>query len=101
CDWSAVYCIVATCFFFFFSSRRRHTRLVSDWSSDVCSSDLYEWSLGDVTRHAAQACTGGLTSPRDHSYAGIWPLGCMYHSRRKKIGRASGRERGEGCVGGG
>src|SRR5438046_10103779 len=24
----------------FFSSRRRHTRLVSDWSSDVCSSDL-------------------------------------------------------------
>src|SRR5215213_5924966 len=27
-------------FFFFFSSRRRHTSLVSDWSSDVCSSDL-------------------------------------------------------------
>src|SRR3546814_6815182 len=26
----------------FFSSRRRHTRLrISDWSSDVCSSDLY------------------------------------------------------------
>src|SRR5437016_10426323 len=25
---------------FFFSSRRRHTSLVSDWSSDVCSSDL-------------------------------------------------------------
>src|ERR1019366_9559010 len=28
--------------FFFFSSRRRHTRSVSDWSSDVCSSDLTE-----------------------------------------------------------
>src|SRR5438046_3723521 len=28
--------------FFFFSSRRRHTRLVSDWSSDVCSSDLVQ-----------------------------------------------------------
>src|SRR5438046_5693706 len=27
-------------FYVFFSSRRRHTRLVSDWSSDVCSSDL-------------------------------------------------------------
>src|SRR5262249_56525715 len=26
----------------FFSSRRRHTRLVSDWSSDVCSSALLE-----------------------------------------------------------
>src|SRR3712207_7775011 len=28
-------------FFFFFSSRRRHTRYWRDWSSDVCSSDLY------------------------------------------------------------
>src|SRR5690348_17574732 len=28
-------------FFFFFSSRRRHTRWTGDWSSDVCSSDLY------------------------------------------------------------
>src|SRR5262245_52315444 len=27
-------------FYFFFSSRRRHTRCLSDWSSDVCSSDL-------------------------------------------------------------
>src|SRR5262245_62520335 len=32
-------------FIFFFSSRRRHTRCLSDWSSDVCSSDL-------VRRHA-------------------------------------------------
>src|SRR5205807_6674216 len=29
------------CVFFFFSSRRRHTRLQGDWSSDVCSSDLF------------------------------------------------------------
>src|SRR3712207_5382156 len=27
--------------FFFFSSRRRHTRYWRDWSSDVCSSDLF------------------------------------------------------------
>src|SRR2546429_236027 len=26
---------------FFFSSRRRHTRCSRDWSSDVCSSDLW------------------------------------------------------------
>src|SRR5256885_12300624 len=31
--------------FFFFSSRRRHTRLQGDWSSDVCSSDLYNGNL--------------------------------------------------------
>src|SRR5690625_1706152 len=29
------------CLLFFFSSRRRHTRWPRDWSSDVCSSDLY------------------------------------------------------------
>src|ERR1022692_1126527 len=28
-------------FSFFFSSRRRHTILKGDWSSDVCSSDLF------------------------------------------------------------
>src|SRR2546430_15411043 len=33
--------------FFFFSSRRRHTIFDCDWSSDVCSSDLYyAYSLG-------------------------------------------------------
>src|SRR5690606_41209536 len=34
-------------FVFFFSSRRRHTRFSRDWSSDVCSSDLF-------------FCTGGF-----------------------------------------
>src|SRR6266481_7108763 len=29
-------------FFFFFSSRRRHTIWNCDWSSDVCSSDLFD-----------------------------------------------------------
>src|SRR5204863_4291327 len=30
---------------FFFSSRRRHTRSLRDWSSDVCSSDLFaKWA---------------------------------------------------------
>src|SRR5204862_4829909 len=32
-------------FFFFFSSRRRHTRSLRDWSSDVCSSDLFSREL--------------------------------------------------------
>src|SRR5205814_3221444 len=32
--------------FFFFSSRRRHTRCLSDWSSDVCSSDLALRTVG-------------------------------------------------------
>src|SRR5262249_57855611 len=46
-------------FFFFFSSRRRHTRLVSDWSSDVCSSDLWQTHIehqaaGDICASVVQ-----------------------------------------------
>src|SRR5258705_5668123 len=41
-------------FFFFFSSRRRHTRCLSDWSSDVCSSDLF--SLLDDHRYEYLEC---------------------------------------------
>src|SRR5437016_13607258 len=43
--------------FFFFSSRRRHTRLVSDWSSDVCSSDLFlnQLTPADVSYNVAGA----------------------------------------------
>src|SRR5438046_3298881 len=37
--------------YFFFSSRRRHTRLVSDWSSDVCSSDLLQSITIGVFKH--------------------------------------------------
>src|SRR5439155_6641346 len=33
--------ILEVIFCFFFSSRRRHTRWPRDWSSDVCSSDLF------------------------------------------------------------
>src|SRR3972149_127295 len=40
-----VRCVYLCCFVFFFSSRRRHTRFDCDWSSDVCSSDLYYITL--------------------------------------------------------
>src|SRR2546430_4386985 len=34
----------------FFSSRRRHTRFDCDWSSDVCSSDLDDLRIEDITQ---------------------------------------------------
>src|SRR5258705_7573089 len=37
-------------FAFFFSSRRRHTSCLSDWSSDVCSSDLWQRTLAGIVR---------------------------------------------------
>src|SRR3989304_8208616 len=41
--------LCASCFFFCSSSRRRYTRCSRDWSSDVCSSDLYG-PMRDLTR---------------------------------------------------
>src|SRR5690606_40254748 len=63
---------------FFFSSRRRHTRFSRDWSSDVCSSDLFEGRnlfaddsplRAAVARHAPDAA------------AALYDLGAMFGSR--------------------
>src|ERR1019366_9994320 len=62
---------------FLLSSRRRHTRLVSDWSSDVCSSDLESLALSAALSMA----------PRD-----LWNL---FIAASNQIGRASCRERVE------
>src|SRR2546428_10871023 len=40
---------------FFFSSRRRHTRSDRDWSSDVCSSDLFRLLLASAERRIKEA----------------------------------------------
>src|SRR5262249_59696357 len=50
-------------FFFFFSSRRRHTRLVSDWSSDVCSSDLHARRLLNPKLMRMTAAAARITPP--------------------------------------
>src|SRR5947199_8603919 len=55
-------------FFFFFSSRRRHTRCLSEWSSDVCSSDLLMAVLQvrmAVKRRAAEIGTTGTSAQAD------------------------------------
>src|SRR5262245_64282467 len=50
-------CVVSV--YFFFSSRRRHTRCLSDWSSDVCSSDSARRQVRDELegrlRHSGRA----------------------------------------------
>src|SRR5437879_3770770 len=56
-------------FIFFFSSRRRHTRYIGDWSSDVCSSDLFE--KRDALNQEAQL----LRQERD-----------LVHEKKREIG---------------
>src|SRR5690606_40173412 len=46
---------------FFFSSRRRHTRFSRDWSSDVCSSDLF--GEGKLRRQQQEAERGPFQLP--------------------------------------
>src|SRR3546814_3733195 len=38
CSWFACY----VCYFFFFKQKTAYEMRISDWSSDVCSSDLYD-----------------------------------------------------------
>src|SRR5262249_58858866 len=89
--------------FFFFSSRRRHTRLVSDWSSDVCSSDLLGDLLGARAREqlvellGPRGLRGGRHLERAHGLVDLVGVGGLALGELHdavEIGRASCRERG-------
>src|SRR5258706_8524741 len=92
-DWSVTG--VQTCALFI-SSRRRHTRLVSDWSSDVCSSDLADieqvlpWVFDAILHDPLDECRIQITG--DHGFSLVRFLVGLNRVRRK-IGRASCRER--------
>src|SRR6266487_5761808 len=72
--------------FFFFSSRRRHTRWTGDWSSDVCSSDLF---LAEATHQGIEsleqlndlffAWAGQVASRRVHAETGQAPI-CRFEA---------------------
>src|SRR3712207_2181928 len=57
--------LVCRCAFFFFSSRRRHTRYWRDWSSDVCSSDLYAARMSHADGKADGQGLGIILAVRD------------------------------------
>src|SRR3546814_5311070 len=45
---------VMLCCFFFFKQKTAYEMRISDWSSDVCSSDLYEEIPADLADKAAE-----------------------------------------------
>src|SRR5262249_56287353 len=96
----------------FFSRRRRHTRLVSDWSSDVCSSDLRratEFRTVKVVQTLAWIAGGGLlkfggapvfdVSARNSAIKAMTAIGRGSDAVADEIGRASCREGGWKWVG--
>src|SRR5437763_638854 len=74
---------------FFFSSRRRHTSYIGDWSSDVCSSDLYH-------RVPPSADAGSLMGSRKrlqlHHPSHRLHVRC-HHQRRVAVQDLAGRGR--------
>src|SRR5204862_4775011 len=81
---------------FFFSSRRRHTRSLRDWSSDVCSSDLYH---PDAQNEADRAVVNAwIRAPGN--FDGVIDLDAALRdpatpnrSEERRVGK-EGRERG-------
>src|SRR5262249_57488815 len=76
---------------FFFARRRRHTRVVSDWSSDVCSSDLWPRLPRVATRIEGDEARGA-----DKAARGAWLANLVTNAgddEGNEIGRASCRER--------
>src|SRR5437016_7062739 len=77
--------------YFFFSIRRRHTRLVSDWSSDVCSSDLYIVPTCQRLFTLETCCGYGYGPARD-----LHPLPRIFKGQRELTGRRRNRDAFQG-----
>src|SRR3546814_1338091 len=94
---SCLHCAVVfiySTFFFFFKQKTAYEMRISDWSSDVCSSDLLAQRIlhpHPVTDRAQiiaeMEVSGGLDARDDAHHASF------FVRRRVKIGRASCRER--------
>src|SRR5258705_9438884 len=76
---------------FFFSSRRRHTRCLSDWSSDVCSSDLSRitTTLRSLTRTPTTltTCTDVRSEEHTSELQSLRHLVCRLLLEKKKTTR--------------
>src|SRR3546814_3048442 len=77
---SVLSCIVL--FFFFFKQKTAYEMRISDWSSDVCSSDLQVGTQGLPGRRQAALAQGGADAG-----------GQVRAVAQQEIGRASCRER--------
>src|SRR3546814_3521615 len=97
-------CSVVFFLFFLFKQKTAYEMRISDWSSDVCSSDLGRWrgrhdQKGTMTdRSSTQAYLTGqlliaMPTMADPRFARAVIYLCAHSDEGAKIGRASCRER--------
>src|SRR3546814_3285264 len=106
------------CLFFFFKQKTAYEMRISDWSSDVCSSDLQSASSTNLTTRSSAAARvpamkidGGLggdlrnagkaaASQEAQGYDGVWTAETSHdplRSETRRVGKecvSSGRSRG-------
>src|SRR3546814_3499888 len=81
--------------FFFFKQKTAYEMRISDWSSDVCSSDLYPLLKAEFTLSFAQI--GLITLTYQFSASLLQPLIGLYTDRRPQP-RSEERRVGKECV---
>src|SRR3546814_10027405 len=93
-------CIVSVCclfyIFFFFKQKTAYEMRISDWSSDVCSSDLLVRAYARlVAGMAARFRNYGLPTGDllQEGNVGLLQAASRFEPERGEIGRASCRER--------
>src|SRR3546814_1332849 len=103
-------CCFSLACFFFFKQKTAYEMRISDWSSDVCSSDLFVAAKLLVHLAEENLVDRGLGrqrgTPRSSERRGHYPrakrngsdsilgrVGLFRAGKRAQIGRASGRER--------
>src|SRR3546814_5330708 len=86
-------CLVIVIFFFFFKQKTAYEMRISDWSSDVCSSDLGTQYLRALPRQVKRAFAGHAGIGGIVGIADLIVLLPRTQQNRHEIGRASCRER--------
>src|SRR3546814_3563422 len=95
-----VLCVFYVCFFFF-KQKTAYEMRISDWSSDVCSSDLYNWDTFKALLDSHQ--------PFDRVCFEYWPQNSeriifestgrpLYNANGDFMGRSEERRVGKECV---
>src|SRR3546814_19116823 len=85
-------CVLLMIIFFFFKQKTAYDRRISDWSSDVCSSDLSSSAPAPAPPSAASSCR----APPARRASGISPLRPPPRRRSRRCrrrGRCSDRKR--------